>query len=162
MRNEDNPLEAEALIVDEASMIDIFLFRSLLKALSGGTRLIIVGDADQLPSVGAGQRTKGCDRQRPSARDEADSFLPSAGHGQHRGKCAFLVNRGEKPSLFGTGEFVFKAEKEPEGVLAEVKRLLSDGEIAQNYDVLNDTQVLCPIKKGMLGVYNFNLSCGSC
>ena len=54
LRNESNPLKADAVVLDEASMADIFLFRSLLRALKDGCRLIIVGDADQLPSVGAG------------------------------------------------------------------------------------------------------------
>ena len=53
-RNEDNPLDANAVIVDEMSMVDLFLMRSLLRALRPGTRLVLVGDADQLPSVGAG------------------------------------------------------------------------------------------------------------
>ena len=156
MRNEDNPLEAEALIVDEASMIDIFLFRSLLKALADGTRLIIVGDADQLPSVGPGNVLKDVIDSGLLPVMKLTHFYRQQGTGNIV-ENAHLVNRGEKPSLFGTGEFVFKAEREPEGVLEEVKRLLKDGEIAQNYDVLNDTQVLCPIKKGILGVYNFNL-----
>ena len=54
-RNEDNPLEADVIIVDEMSMVDIHLFQSLLKAVSPGTRLILVGDVNQLPSVGPGQ-----------------------------------------------------------------------------------------------------------
>ena len=54
-RNEENPLEADVIIVDEMSMVDIFLFQSLLKAISVGTRLIMVGDVNQLPSVGPGQ-----------------------------------------------------------------------------------------------------------
>ena len=55
--NEDNPLESDALIVDESSMIDIVLMNSLLKALPQGMRLLLVGDVDQLPSVGPRQRT---------------------------------------------------------------------------------------------------------
>ena len=53
-RNEDNPLEYGAVIVDEASMVDIFLFSALLRAMRPGTRLLLIGDADQLPPVGAG------------------------------------------------------------------------------------------------------------
>lgn len=156
MRNEDNPLEAEAVIVDEASMIDIFLFRSLLMALSQGTRLIIVGDADQLPSVGPGNVLKDVIESGLIPVMKLTHFYRQQGTGNIV-ENAHRVNRGENPSLFGTGEFVFKHETEPEGVLEEVKRLLYDGEIAKNYDILSDTQVLCPIKKGMLGVYNLNL-----
>jgi exodeoxyribonuclease V alpha subunit len=156
MRNEDNPLEAEAVIVDEASMIDIYLFRSLLMALAQGTRLILVGDSDQLPSVGPGNVLKDVIESGLMSVMKLTHFYRQQGTGNIV-ENAHRVNRGEKVSLFGTGEFVFKHETEPEGVLAELKRLLKDGEIAQNYDILNDTQVLCPIKKGMLGVYNLNL-----
>jgi len=156
MRNEDNPLEAEALIVDEASMIDIFLFRSLLSALSDGTRLIIVGDADQLPSVGPGNVLRDVIESALLPVVKLTHFYRQQGTGNIV-ENAHRVNNGEKPGLFGTGEFVFKHETQPEGVLEEIKRLLRDGEIAKNYDVLNETQVLCPIKKGMLGVYNLNM-----
>ena len=54
-RNADNPLDADVIIIDEMSMVDIHLFQSLLKAVSPGTRLILVGDVNQLPSVGPGQ-----------------------------------------------------------------------------------------------------------
>jgi exodeoxyribonuclease V alpha subunit len=156
MRNEDNPLEAEAVIVDEASMIDIFLFRSLLMALAEGTRLILVGDADQLPSVGPGNVLRDAIESGLLPVSKLTHFYRQQGTGNIV-ENAHLVNRGEKPNLYGTGEFVFKAESEPEGVLSEVKRLLFEGEIAKSYDVLNDVQVLCPIKKGLLGVYNLNL-----
>ena len=53
-RNEENPLEADAVIIDETSMVDIYLMHALLRAISPGTRLILVGDVNQLPSVGAG------------------------------------------------------------------------------------------------------------
>ena len=55
LRNEENPLEADVIIIDEMSMVDIFLFQSLLRAVPVGTRLIMVGDVNQLPSVGPGQ-----------------------------------------------------------------------------------------------------------
>ena len=64
-RNEENPLEADVIIVDEMSMVDIHLFHSLLKAVSPGTRLIFVGDVNQLPSVGPGQACLTLSKAKP-------------------------------------------------------------------------------------------------
>ncbi len=74
-RNEDNPLEADVIIVDEMSMVDIHLFQSLLKAVSPGTRLILVGDVNQLPSVGPRTGAGRSDCQRGiSCRLPAENF----------------------------------------------------------------------------------------
>ncbi len=156
IRNEDNPLEAEAVIVDEASMIDIFLMRSLLRALSPGTRLVIVGDADQLPSVGPGN----------VLRDIIGSGIFPVSHltrfyRQKEGgtivENAHRVNRGENPELYTTGEFLFMPETEPEAVIERIKKLLTQGELLLNYDILEHVQILSPVKKGLLGVYNLNM-----
>ena len=102
-RGTDNPLEFDTLIVDEMSMVDIFLMRSLLRALLPGTRLIMVGDADQLPSVGAGNVLHDILESGvvPSVRlteifrqDERSMIVVNA----HR------INHGEMPSLNAKGE----------------------------------------------------------
>ena len=156
IRNEDNPLEAEAVIVDEASMIDIFLMRSLLRALPTGARLVIVGDADQLPSVGPGN----------VLRDIIASELFPVSHltkfyRQREGgtivENAHRVNRGENPELYSTGDFIFIPETQPEGVIDRLKKLLTQGELPEKYDVLEQVQILSPVKKGLLGVYNLNM-----
>lgn len=83
-RDADNPVEADVVIVDEMSMVDIFLMRSLLRALLPGTRLILVGDADQLPSVGAGNVLPGYTGKRRDARDLAARDLQAGGREHDR------------------------------------------------------------------------------
>ena len=156
IRNEDNPLEAEAVIVDEASMIDIFLMRALLRALPPGVRLVVVGDADQLPSVGPGNVLRDiigsslfpvAQLTRFYRQKEGGTIVENA----HR------VNRGEPPELYTTGEFIFIPESEPEGVISRIKKLLTQGELPEKYDILEQVQILSPVKKGLLGVYNLNM-----
>lgn len=156
IRNEDNPLEAEAIIVDEASMIDIFLMRALLRALSDGTRLIIVGDADQLPSVGPGNVLRDIIKSGAFPISQLTRFYRQK-EGGSIVENAHRVNRGENPEFYVTGDFLFFPESEPEAVIERLKKLLSDGELPEKYDILEQTQILCPIKKGILGVYNINM-----
>ncbi len=155
IRNEDNPLEAEAVIVDEASMVDIFLMRSLLRALSDGTRLIIVGDADQLPSVGPGNVLRDTIRSGVFAVSQLTKFYRQK-EGGSIVENAHRVNRGENPEFYVTGDFVFIPENRPENVIERLKKLLS-AELPGEYDVLEQVQILCPVKKGLLGVHNINM-----
>lgn len=74
-----NPLEADVVIIDEMSMVDIQLFQALLKAILPGTRLILVGDVDQLPSVGPGSGAAGSDEQRSLPHGNFRENLPSGG-----------------------------------------------------------------------------------
>lgn len=156
IRNEDNPLEAEAVIVDEASMVDIFLMRSLLRALSDGTRLIIVGDADQLPSVGPGNVLRDIIKSNAFPVSKLTKFYRQK-EGGGIVENAHRVNRGETPELYVTGDFIFMPKAEPEGVLDGIKNLLTEGELPGKYDILEHIQILCPIKKGILGVHNINM-----
>lgn len=148
MRDEDNPLVADAVIVDEVSMVDIFLANSLLKAISLGTRIIFVGDADQLPSVGAGN----------FLRDVIKSgFLPvfrlTKFYRQQEGgniiANAHNINMGVMPSMYQTGDFVYMPAVDHEATLKTLLELLKD-------DVYANAQILCPLKKGIIGVYNIN------
>ena len=91
IRNEENPLEAEAVVVDEASMVDIFLMRALLRALADGTRLVIVGDADQLPSVGPGNVLRDVIKSGAFPISKTDPLLPSERRRQHRGKTRIAL-----------------------------------------------------------------------
>lgn len=156
IRNEDNPLEAEAVIVDEASMVDIFLMRALLRALSDGTRLIIVGDADQLPSVGPGNVLRDIIRSNVFPVSQLTKFYRQR-EGGGIVENAHRVNRGENPEFYVTGDFVFMPENQPEAVIERLKDLLTKGELPGEYDILEQVQILCPIKKGLLGVHNINL-----
>ena len=155
MRNEDNPLEAEAVIVDEASMVDIFLMRSLLRALSDGTRLVFVGDADQLPSVGPGNVLRDMINSGAFPVMKLTKFYRQK-EGGNIVENAHRVNRGEYPEFYTTGDFIFIPESGPEEVLDRLKKLITGGELAEKYDILEDVQILCPVKRGVLGVYNIN------
>ncbi len=155
IRNEENPLEAEAVIVDEASMVDIFLMRSLLRAMSDGTRLVIVGDADQLPSVGPGNVLRDIIKSGAFPVSKLTFFYRQK-EGGSIVENAHRVNRGENPEFFITGDFIFIPGSEPQGVMDRIKKLLTE-ELPGQYDVLSDVQILCPIKKGLLGVYNINM-----
>ena len=156
IRNEDNPLEAEAVIVDEASMVDIFLMRALLRALSDGTRLIIVGDADQLPSVGPGNVLRDIINSGIFPVSRLTKFYRQK-EGGTIVENAHRVNRGENPEFYLTGDFVFIPENRPEAVIERLKELLTKGELPEKYDILEQVQILCPMKKGVLGVHNLNM-----
>ncbi|MEI3407076.1 MAG: ATP-dependent RecD-like DNA helicase [Christensenellales bacterium] len=156
-RSEDNPLEIDTLIIDEMSMVDIFLMRSLLRALVPGTRLIMVGDADQLPSVGAGNVLRdildSC--VIPSVRlteifrqDEKSMIVYNA----HR------INRGESPRLNAKGsDFFFERAVSPSDAAKRIVTLCSarlPGFLG--LDPVRQMQVLSPTKKGECGVWMLN------
>lgn len=152
-RNENNPLEAEAVIVDETSMVDIFLLRSLLKALSPGTRLILVGDADQLPSVGPGNVLRDIIDSNLFCISRLTHFYRQSGGGNIVAN-AHKVNAGEYPELFETGDFIFIKKDDPEDLIGKLENLIS--ELSKEYDILSQLQVLCPMRKGICGVFNLN------
>lgn len=156
-RSEDNPLEIDTLIIDEMSMVDIFLMRSLLRALVPGTRLIMVGDADQLPSVGAGNVLRDIldSGVIPSVRlteifrqDEKSMIVYNA----HR------INRGESPRLNAKGsDFFFERAVSPSDAAKRIVTLCSarlPGFL--NLDPVRQMQVLSPTKKGECGVWMLN------
>ena len=156
-RSEDNPLEIDTLIIDEMSMVDIFLMRSLLRALVPGTRLIMVGDADQLPSVGAGNVLRDIldSGVIPSVRlteifrqDEKSMIVYNA----HR------INRGESPRLNAKGsDFFFERAVSPSDAAKRIVMLCSarlPGFL--NLDPVRQMQVLSPTKKGECGVWMLN------
>ncbi|MBQ2059103.1 MAG: AAA family ATPase, partial [Firmicutes bacterium] len=157
-RNEDNPIEADCVIVDEMSMVDIFLMEALIKALKPGTRLIMVGDADQLPSVGPGNvlgdiLASGLIesvRLTEIFRQSGESGIVVNAH---------AINRGEHPVFNGTSRDCFMMERDrAQDVLALIKDLCR--ERLPNYyrelDRISDIQVLTPMKKDLLGSANLN------
>ena len=156
-RNEENPLDADVIIIDEMSMVDIFLMRSLLRALVPGTRLIMVGDADQLPSVGAGNVLRDIldSEVIPSVRlteifrqDEKSMIVYNA----HR------INRGESPRLNAKGsDFFFERASSPTDAAKRIVALCSTrlpGFLG--LDPVKQMQVLSPTKKGECGVWMLN------
>jgi exodeoxyribonuclease V alpha subunit len=156
-RNEENPLETDVLIVDESSMIDILLMKNLLDAVADGTRLILVGDADQLPSVGAGNVLKdlinsGClpvARLSEIFRQAAESAIITNAH---------RINNGEYPEINDKEkDFFFMPRSSPEDVTHTILDLISTRLPAyKNFDSLHDIQVLTPMRKSTLGVTQLN------
>ena len=155
-RNAENTLLADVVIVDEMSMVDVPLMAALLRALTPGTRLIMVGDSDQLPSVGPGNvlRDMVDSGQIPVVR-LTEIFRQS-------GRSAIVtnahrINEGQMPILEGLEDFGFEPMEEQEAV---IRRLiaLNSGKAAKlgAQEPLQDIQVLAPMKKGPLGVYNLN------
>jgi exodeoxyribonuclease V alpha subunit len=155
--NENNTLPVDLLIVDEASMLDLVLFYSVLRAISPETHLLLVGDVDQLPSVGAGDVLRDLIRSgrahvtRLNAifRQAGDSLIISNAH---------RINRGEMPDLSNKGNdfFIFE-ERDPEAA----GDLIVD--IVQNripkrfgFDPVTDVQVLAPMKRGSIGIDTLN------
>ena len=156
-RGQDNPLEMDTLIIDEMSMVDIFLMRSVLRALVPGMRLIMVGDADQLPSVGAGNVLRDIldSGAIPSVRlteifrqDEKSMIVYNA----HR------INRGEAPRLNAKGsDFFFERAASPVDAAKRIVALCASR--LPNYlglDPVRQMQVLSPTKKGDCGVWMLN------
>lgn len=159
-RNAENPLEADAVIVDEASMIDVELMRALLAAVPSASRLVIVGDADQLPSVGPGAvlRDLIASRAVPTVRlvrifrqGEASGIVENA----HR------ILRGEMPESARSdepnGDFFIIARQRPEEA-AELVRDLVTTRIPRRFglDPYRDVQVLTPMHRGPAGTAVLN------
>lgn len=156
-RNEQNPLEADVVIIDEMSMVDIYLMNSLLRAVAVGTRLILVGDANQLPSVGPGNVlkdiiTSSCFEvvrlNRIFRQEEAGDIVINA----HK------INAGE---IFPIGpsskDFPFIKRLDSNAVINATVTLLREKLPKYTDSSINDIQVLTPTRKGNLGVERLNV-----
>ena len=157
VRNEDNPLDADVVIVDEMSMVDIFLMRSLLSALRPGTRLILVGDADQLPSVGAGNVLRDLIAAGTLRVVRLTEIFRQAEQSQIV-MNAHRINRGEYPVLRVKDTDFFLERKDTalkatESVVALVSTRLPK---YMGFDPLRDIQVMAPMKRGDTGVFALN------
>lgn len=157
-KNSDDPLDYDVIIIDEASMIDIMLMNGLLDAIKPGTRLIMVGDSDQLPSVGAGN----------VLRDIIDSeyvYTVKLTEIFRQAKESLIVvnahkiNHGEYPSCNEKGkDFFFMRQPTEKGMLDLIKELLTK-RLSNYYEwviPVRDIQVLTPVRKGTLGSNNLN------
>jgi len=155
-RDEDNPLELDAIIIDEMSMVDVFLFQSLLKAIPVGTRLILVGDMHQLPSVGPGQVLRdivesecfACVKLEKIFRQEDGSDIVMNAHKIQSGQSVSLANQSK--------DFFFLPREDAKRIYNNIVQLVTDKMPrytgAQSYDI----QVLTPMKKGALGAVTLN------
>ena len=156
-RDADNPIKADTIIIDEMSMVDILLVHHLLKAIIRGTRLIMVGDVDQLPSVGPGNVLRDIIQSNVIPviqlteifRQAQESMIIVNAHRINRGEMPVL-NKKEK-------DFFFDKQEAAEDILRTldelvIRRLPGFG----NYHPLRDIQILVPMRKGVIGVNNLN------
>ena len=157
-RDEENPLEQDVIIIDEASMIDLLLMDGLLKAVKEGTRLIFTGDADQLPSVGAGNvlRDMIASEVLPVIRLK-EIFRQAEGSGIVAN--SHLINNGEYPSQQSGDDFYIISKTNENSISSTIKELIG-GRIESGFDFIGsaaDIQVLTPTKRGMLGAPSLNM-----
>jgi len=155
-RGPANPLDCDALIVDEVSMIDILLMYNLLKAIKPGCRLVLVGDADQLPSVGPGNVLRDIISSRVVPVVHLNQVFRQAA-GSMIVENAHRINRGEFPLLRGATDFFFIEEPDPERAAGAIVSLVAQ-RIPRRLgcDPVDDIQVLAPMKRSVTGVDNLN------
>ena len=156
-RNEENPLQGDVLILDECSMIDIMLMYALLRAVPDGMTVILVGDTDQLPSVGAGNVLRDMIdseafpviRLTRIFRQAAASRIITNAH---------RINRGQMPDLSNgrQSDFFFTEKEDPEDAAREIVGLVRD-RLPAYYQVMPAAiQVLTPMQRGIVGAANLN------
>ena len=159
-RNQDNPLECDLLVADEASMVDVMLMQALVKAVPDDAALLIVGDIDQLPSVGPGQvltdvitsEAVPVVRLTEVFRQAAESRIITAAH---------RINQGFIPDLSkpeGDSDFYFVQAEDPEIAVPRIVALVKT-RIPQRFglDPIRDIQVLCPMNRGGVGARSLNI-----
>ncbi len=156
-RNEENPLEQDVVIIDEASMIDLMLMDGLLKAVKPGTRLIFTGDADQLPSVGAGNvlRDMIASEVIPTIRLK-EIFRQASGSGIVT--ASHLINSGEYPDKEIGNDFYIITRTSENDIAGTIKDFVG-GRVESAFGFVessDDIQILTPTKRGMLGAPSLN------
>ena len=157
-RNRQNPLDTDVVIVDETSMVDLVLMNRLMQAIRPTTTVILIGDTDQLPSVGAGNVLRELiDSQKIPViqlteifRQAQESMIVTNAH---------RINKGDFPELTGDTErnFFFIEEEDPDAIVELICSLIAD-RLPQHYDYhpIDDIQLLCPMRRGTLGTENLN------
>ena len=159
-RGSDNPLDCDLLVIDETSMVDIMLMQALMKAVPDDSALLIVGDIDQLPSVGPGQvladiiasGSVPVVRLTEVFRQAAQSKIITSAH---------QINRGAIPDLSkpeGESDFYFVQADDPESAVPKIVDLVKT-RIPQRFglDPIRDIQVLCPMNRGGVGARSLNI-----
>ena len=152
-KNEDDPLECQVLIIDEISMIDLYLMLSLLLAIKSGTRVILVGDKNQLPSVGPGNVLSDIINSGICPVVELKKIYRQAEGSYIIGNSHHILNN-EPLELKGSKDFFFKQEEDPEKILQHVLHYTVDS--LPGFTGESEIQVLSPIKQRLLGVENLN------
>ena len=155
-RNEENPIEAEVVIIDEMSMVDTFLFQALLKAICVGTRLIMVGDVNQLPSVGPGQILKDMIESGTIPVIILQKIFRQAGESDIVVN-AHKINEGSQISFDNKSKDFFFLERNDVNVIYKHMIQLISDKLPRYVDATPyDIQVLTPMRKGNLGVEVLN------
>ena len=157
-RNDENPLEGDALIVDECSMIDIILMYNLIKAIPENMRLVLVGDIDQLPSVGAGNVLRDIiDSEKIPVvrltrifRQAQSSRIVMSAHAINQGRYPDTSNGKQT-------DFFFIKNEEPEQVAEEIVKLVKHRLPKAYNQPLNNIQVLTPMQRSVVGATNLNM-----
>ncbi len=154
--NEDNPLDVDAVIIDEASMVDILLFNSLLKAISPGCKLIIVGDSNQLPSVGPGQVLKDMLDSGVCPNVEL-KYIFRQSNESHIVTYAHMINNGEQIDFTTKYEDFFLLKRDNYEEIRQALLYLICEKLPKHFNTSPmQIQVLTPMKKGALGVWELN------
>ena len=157
-RNEENPLEADALIVDECSMIDILLMNHLMKAISSGMRLVMVGDIDQLPSVGAGNVLRDIIDSKKIPVVRLTRIFRQA-QSSRIVMSAHAINNGQFPDTSNgkDTDFFFIKTEDPDQVAESIVHLVKE-RLPKAYSLSSSKiQVLTPMQRGVVGASNLNL-----
>ena len=157
-RNRQNPLDTDVVIVDETSMVDLVLMNRLMQAIRPTTTVILIGDTDQLPSVGAGNVLRELINSQKIPviqlteifRQAQESMIVTNAH---------RINKGDFPELTGDIDrnFFFMEEEDPDAIIELVCSLIAD-RLPRHYDYhpMDDIQLLCPMRRGTLGTENLN------
>lgn len=156
LRNEENPLETDAIIIDEMSMVDLTLMQALLRAIMPGTRLILVGDSNQLPSVGPGSVLKDLIKSEcfpivkltKIFRQAQESDIVMNAHKINRGQSVILDNKSK--------DFFFLKREDPNVIIRVLLALIQEKLPRYVNATPYDIQVLTPMRKGLLGVERLN------
>jgi len=157
-RNDENPIDGDVLIVDECSMIDIILMNNLVKALSEDMRLILVGDIDQLPSVGAGNVLRDIIESERVPVVRLTRIFRQA-RSSRIVMSAHAINEGKFPDISNgkTTDFFFIKNEDADSVASDIVNLVKN-RLPKSYDMpLSKIQVLTPMQRGVVGSANLNL-----
>lgn len=158
-RNDENPLKADALIVDECSMIDTILMNNLLKAVPSSMRLVLVGDIDQLPSVGAGNVLHDIIESQKIPVVRLTRIFRQA-QSSRIVMSAHAINQGRFPDTSNgkQTDFFFIEQGEPEMVAEEIVNLVKNRLPKAYHRKISDIQVLTPMQRGVVGTSNLNIA----
>lgn len=156
LRNASNPLETDVIIIDEMSMVDSGIFYNLLQAVMPGTRLILVGDSNQLPSVGPGNVLKDIIASNVFSVTVLDKIFRQ-GQGSDIITNAHMIHAGKHPEIKNTGrDFFYIPRSRSADIIAELERLITK-KLPEYFGVdAMSIQVLTPMRKYELGVENLN------